>query len=92
MEKLQFDTIAKIAQFSKNIVKKFQIDTTKKEQALNDLSKVFSRDVDGWEKVVYMNSFRKSFTRTLGKVNMEVLQILLCELDGEKYNGYNFDT
>jgi len=92
MGNLEFDTINKIAQFTKEKVKIYREDTLRKEEVLKELSIIFSRKTDAWKKVVDMNSFKKSFTRTLGRGGMQALKILLCELDEEKYKRYNFET
>jgi hypothetical protein len=92
MGNLKFDTIAKIALFTKKKVQIFREDISKKEEVLKELSIIFSEEAEAWKKVVEMGKFRKSFTRVLGSAGMEALRVLLCELDEKKYKSYHFGT
>jgi len=92
MENLEFNTIDKIAQFTKKKVKIYREDMSKEKEVLKELSIVFSKEAEAWKKVVEMGKFRKSFTRVLGSGGMEALKILLCKLDEDKYKKYNFET
>jgi len=84
------NTVAKIAEFTKDSVQTYRQDKEKKAEVIARLAPLFASDAGGWKVVVDMGRFRDGFRRVLGKGGMKALKILLCELDDTKYGKIDF--
>ncbi len=85
-----FNTVAKIADYTKKQVDIYRQFPSKKQEVVKSLSDIFM-DVNCWGKVISENEFSSAFKQKLGKGRMVALKKLLKNLDNEHYSQVNFN-
>ena len=92
MKAADYNTVEKIARYTKEKVMIYRQYQAKKSTVIEELVPLFAEDAEGWKKVIDMGKFRNGFSRVLGVRGMKALKKLLNELDGAKYQGIDFEV
>ena len=90
VEYREFNTVEKIARFTKLQVTTYRNYPSKKAEIAKILAPIFSEDAEGWKIVLDMGKFRNGFTRVLGVKGMRALKKLLYVVDETKYKAVDF--
>ena len=85
-----FNTVDKIALFTKEAIQVYIHDQDEKGNIIKKLAPLYSSGAEGWKLVVEMGKFKKSFTRVLGIKRMKALKKILLEIERNKYSKIDF--